>query len=208
MKRTQIAERSAAQEAPLLLKFRVNQRYTQIIADTFDVRVRSQHETYQLNKKRIKEVGVSEAFAYERIDAVGTKQADTGTAMFFVGKNGNSLTFVNFISDLKESGYNLVDTYSYQKPGDRMSFICFSFNKEESAGFPPKVCSLLKTLAQKSWEHVHIWDNTNGTITINAAHIMDVVAPEIRMVRTNEHKEIEGRKVEKEGIYLTIGLND
>lgn len=206
---TQIAQRSAGADAPLLLKFRVNNRYTQAIADILEVKNRSKKQEYDLTKNRVKEVGKEEAFAYQRKDAVGTKQADTGTAMFYneaKPKDGNSLSFIHFIDDLKESGYNLVDLYSYQKDGDRMSFICFSFNRQKSAGFPSKVNNLLKRLAAKSWQHVHIWDNPNGSITVNAAHIAEQQAPAIRMERTDKNGMLIGsdEKAPKEGIYFSF----
>lgn len=206
MNKTQIAQRSEEQNAPLLLKFRVNSRYTERISDILEVRNRSRKEEYELAKTRVKKVGVDEAFVYDRTDATGVKQADTGTEMFHVGKNGNALTFVNLVEDMKEVGYNLIDVYSFQKESDRMSFICFSFDKSKTDGFPRKVYDLLKELCKKSWEHTHIWDNPNGSITINAAHIMpdNQQAPTIRMAKTNGHKELGGTKVDKEGIYFTI----
>jgi hypothetical protein len=187
----------------------VNSKYTQTIADILEVRNRSKKEEYELTKNRVAKVGKSEAFAYERKDAVGTKQADTGTAMFYnekKPKDGNAMTFVHFIDDLKESGYNLIDLYSYQKDGDKMSFICFSFNRKESDGFPSKVNNLLKQLAAKSWEHVHIWDNPNGSITVNAAHLTEQQVPAIRMERTNENGMLTGsdERAPKEGIYFSF----
>lgn len=205
--RTQVAQRLAGANAPLLLKFRVNTRYTETIADILNVRNRSKKEEYELTKKRVAEVGKDEAFAYQRTDAVGNKQADTGTEMFYEGDGGNALTFANMLDDMKENGYNLIDVHSYQKNGDRMSFIVFSFNKEKTAGFPPKVYALLRKLSDMSWLHVHIWDNPNGSITINAAHIIqEGKAPEIRMGRTDQMGMLKDNDqvAPEEGIYFTI----
>lgn len=204
--RTQIAQREAEQDAPLLLKFRVNEKYTQSIADFLDVRERTKKEEKMLTTKRTTEVGKEEAFAYQRKDAVGNKQADTGTEMFFEGKNGNAISFIHLVDDLKESGYSLIDVFSYQKEGDRMSFICFKFNKEKSAGFPKKVTDLLKVLCDKSWEHTHIWDNPNGSITINAAHLTERNVCCLRMDRTDAQGMLTGADsvAPQEGIYFTI----
>ena len=109
---------------------------------------------------------------YNRCDAVGNKKADTGSELFAVGKEGNSLTFTNLLEDIKNIGYSLTEVYLLQKNKDYMAFIVFVFeNKTNSNDFPIEIYSLLTRLCNITWQHVHIWDNPDGSITINSAHI-------------------------------------
>lgn len=154
------------QSNEIQLRFRVSQQYINAVTDL--VQYKFPNSKHKENKK-------VNTLIHDRLDAVGNKKFDTGLEMFAVGKRGNTLTFTNLLDDMQNAGYALTKVYLVQKKKDIMRFIVFCFdnrNTHDICDFPAEVCSLLKRLTDLAWQHTHIWNNPDGSITINAAHIL------------------------------------
>jgi hypothetical protein len=204
-----LAKRAAEQSAPIWLKFRINPRYMDKVKDFMDIQNRPEKQEARLTLKRMREAEKMgfQGDAYDRTDAAGNAQADTGLEMFHNGKPGNALSLRNVCVDLKDMGYKLTDVHSFQKQNDNMAFIVFIFDnkfsdKVQPMNPPQALKDLLKKLIEMHYEHVHIWDNPDLTVTINCAHINhNMQFPELRMHRVSSPTKQQGTD-----IYLPYGI--
>jgi hypothetical protein len=110
-----------------------------------------------------------------RTDAAGNKQADSGRKVW--GDNGLILGSVSrILQDFKVAGYVLENIFLQPKDGDRMYQLKLWYApgaQSSEVGSLPEVAAEIQKILDVPHEHVHGYENPDGTGTLNLSHRVD-----------------------------------
>lgn len=157
----------------ILLKFRINPNKVQrLIKAGCPVGLRTAEREKQLIQQR----SIEATHTYNRVDAAGHKQVDTGEQIL-LGENGQ--VFKNVCvgllwNDIPQNfRKHLTSVHILQKEGDHMAFLCVTFGDGERMNLPRALKQTIKPITQSAYEHVQLYINPNGVVTVNCAHVKE-----------------------------------
>jgi hypothetical protein len=210
--RIAIAHRAGNEATRIDFNFRVEPTSIIPLLGHIEMRQRTIEDEIFIFEERVTHLNGDreEATLYDRVDAVGNLQADTGGKIWDNGRQGHRMSFLRMRPFLQFSGYYLNNVYSDRKQGDKKAKLVFQFEQRETTEFAGKkeLLEVFENLCQKTWLNTHIWDNRSmGNVTINPANAISpkIPGPELLIERTTKEGKsaTTGEKMEREGIYFS-----
>lgn len=181
----------------VLLRIRINQNWVgKLKAAGIPMQTRTSAQEYQIIRRHTEQaVAVGrDAFRGQREDAVGFKRPDSGTPIFTWDPQGRvSVDLAMVREDLERNGFKLGRVDLLQKEGDRMGYLCFWYAPDRE---PCKLVGtqgiVIDTLLSKVYEHLHGFRNPDGSMTFNAAHMLE--SPAERTLRISPDWSVSCRE--------------
>lgn len=160
----------------VLLKFRVNPRRMEKLRSQ-GVQKKHRDDEGVMLSQIIKAHDAGDEVAFGRKDATGVVRSDTGKKIFVVDLKEQvehrPVHFTGIPEMLKRAGFYLEDVHTYHKDGDGMGFLVMSFSRNAEGNMPQdvEIVEEVEDLLTLVWDKCHVWQNPNGSMTINIAHI-------------------------------------
>ncbi|MFA6132319.1 MAG: hypothetical protein WC702_04670 [Patescibacteria group bacterium] len=173
-----------------IVKPRINDRAAAMLKGLGVVcTVRSTQRQTELTERNIERASAAgrDGLRGDRTDAVGNRQADSGTPVFgWKAEGRQSVSLRCVLADVtRVFGWSVTGLTMFQKEGDRMYFLVVVLEAGKPAlDMSPALQAKLTEILGRTFGHVHCFRNPDGSVTVNPAHALnDDEVGEIRDLR-------------------------